>query len=103
MATSYSFHPEALFEYAGATNYFLHEASPRVAERFVTAVESVVAALVVSMQSARWRRTEDRRPACHGRRASSPVTTHRTVSARQAGCLPAVTGGTPVFRSPRVS
>jgi len=39
MATSFSFHPEALFEYAEATNYYLHEASPRVADEFVTAVE----------------------------------------------------------------
>ena len=40
MAASYDFHPEALFEYAEATNYYLHEASARVAERFVAGVES---------------------------------------------------------------
>ena len=40
MAASYGFHPEALFEYAEATNYYLREASARVADRFVTAVES---------------------------------------------------------------
>ncbi len=30
MAASYGFHPEALFEYAEATNYCLHEVSARV-------------------------------------------------------------------------
>ena len=34
MAASYGFHPEALFEYAEATNYYLHEASARVADAF---------------------------------------------------------------------
>jgi toxin ParE1/3/4 len=53
MAASHSFHPEALFEYAEATNYFLDAASPRVAERFVTAVESAVATLVAA--PTRWR------------------------------------------------
>ena len=43
MAASYGFHPEALFEYAEATNSYLHEASSRVADRFVTTVESAVA------------------------------------------------------------
>ena len=57
MATSYGFHPEALFEYAEATNYYLHEASPRVAERFVTTIESVVAALVAA--PTRWRVVEE--------------------------------------------
>jgi len=57
MATSFSFHPEALFEYAEATNYYLHEASPRVADEFVTAVESAVAALVVA--PTRWRVVEE--------------------------------------------
>lgn len=52
MPARYSFHPEALFEYAEATNYYLREASPRVAEGFVTAVESAVAALVVDPE--RW-------------------------------------------------
>lgn len=46
MATSYGFHPEALFEYAEATTYYLEQASPRVAERFVAATEAVGAALV---------------------------------------------------------
>ena len=53
MSTSYGFHPEALFEYAEATNYFLHEASARVAESFISSVESVVATLVVA--PTRWR------------------------------------------------
>ena len=57
MAASYGFHPEALFEYAEATNYYLHEASVRVAERFVAGVESAVAALVAD--PARWRLVEE--------------------------------------------
>jgi plasmid stabilization system protein ParE len=57
MAASYGFHPEALFEYAEATNYYLHEASVRVAERFVAGVESAVAALVAD--PARWRVVEE--------------------------------------------
>ena len=57
MAASYGFHPEALFEYAEATNYYLHEASPRVADRFVTAVEAAVAALVAA--PTRWRVVEE--------------------------------------------
>jgi toxin ParE1/3/4 len=48
MANCYSFHPEALEEYAEATRYYLREASARVAERFVTAVEAAVAGLVES-------------------------------------------------------
>ena len=57
MAASYGFHPEALFEYAEATNYYLHEASPRVADRFVQTVESAVAALVAD--PTRWRVVEE--------------------------------------------
>lgn len=53
MATGFSFHPEALFEYAEAANYYLDEASPRVAEAFVTAIELAIAALVAD--PARWR------------------------------------------------
>jgi toxin ParE1/3/4 len=56
MATSYSFHPEALFEYAEAANCYLHEASPRVADRFVTEIESAVATLVTA--PTRWRIVE---------------------------------------------
>ncbi|RYD74923.1 MAG: type II toxin-antitoxin system RelE/ParE family toxin, partial [Verrucomicrobiaceae bacterium] len=50
---SYSFHPEALLEYAEAANYYLNEASPQVADRFVTAVESAIAGLVAA--PTRWR------------------------------------------------
>jgi hypothetical protein len=42
----YAFHPDALLEYAAATNYYLGAASPAVAERFVTAVESAVTCIV---------------------------------------------------------
>jgi toxin ParE1/3/4 len=57
MTASYGSHPEAHFEYAEATNYDLHEASVRVAERFVAGIESAVAALVAD--PARWRLVED--------------------------------------------
>ena len=53
MAATYGFHPEALFEYTEATNYYLHRASIRVAEGFVAAIEDAVAALVVN--PAQWR------------------------------------------------
>lgn len=46
MGASYSFHPEALFEYAEAAHYYLREASLRVAERFVAEVESAVETLL---------------------------------------------------------
>ena len=65
MATSYGFHPEALLEYAEATNYYLREASPRVADGFVTSVESAVATSVESAVATlvaaptRWRVVED--------------------------------------------
>ncbi len=57
MAASYGFHPEALFEYAEATNYFLHEASARVADSFISSVESAVATLVAA--PTRWRIVEE--------------------------------------------
>ena len=57
MATTYGFHPEALFEYAEATNYYLREASARVAARFVTTVESAIATLVDA--PTRWRIVEE--------------------------------------------
>jgi len=44
MATSYAFHPEALFEYTEAARYYFGEASPRVADGFMTTVESAIAA-----------------------------------------------------------
>lgn len=46
MAAIFSFHPEALFEYAEATNYYLGEASPRVAEAFITSVENAIRNLI---------------------------------------------------------
>jgi hypothetical protein len=56
MATC-GFHPEALLEYADATEYYLHEASPRVAEAFVTAVESAVSNIRAA--PTRWRVVEE--------------------------------------------
>ena len=46
MPATYGFHPEALFEYAEAANYYLAEASVRVADSFVSDVEAAVASLV---------------------------------------------------------
>lgn len=57
MATRYGLHPEALFEYAEATNYYIREASARVADRFVTAVESAIFDLVAD--PTRWRVVEE--------------------------------------------
>lgn len=56
MSSSYGFHPEALFEYAEAANYYLEAASPRVTDGFVAAVESAVATLVAAPM--RWRVVE---------------------------------------------
>jgi len=56
MAASYSFHPEALFEYAGAANYYLSEASARAAEQFIAALESAIASLLAAPE--RWRVVE---------------------------------------------
>jgi plasmid stabilization system protein ParE len=50
---SYAFHPAALLEYAEATTFYLRQASPQVAERFVAAVESGVATIVSAPE--RWR------------------------------------------------
>ena len=57
MATTHGFHPEALFEYAEATDYYLREASVEVADRFVASVESAVAA--VAADPFRWRVVEE--------------------------------------------
>jgi plasmid stabilization system protein ParE len=54
---SYGFHPDALLEYAEATTYYLHEASPEVAERFVATVESGLSALLSAPD--RWRIVEE--------------------------------------------
>jgi plasmid stabilization system protein ParE len=45
MAARYDFHPEALREYSDATLFYLSEASPEVANRFVTAIESAIVAM----------------------------------------------------------
>ena len=50
--SSVGFHPEALLEFADATGYYLREASPRVADAFVTAVESAIQDVLES--PARW-------------------------------------------------
>lgn len=57
MPTGYGFHPEALFEFAEATNYYLHEASARVAESFIASVESAIATLLDD--PTRWRIVEE--------------------------------------------
>jgi toxin ParE1/3/4 len=53
----YAFHPDALLEYADATSYYLREASPTVAERFVAAVESAIASILAAPD--RWRVVEE--------------------------------------------
>ncbi len=50
---SYGFHPDALIEYREATDYYVREASPAVAERFVATVESGIATLLAAPD--RWR------------------------------------------------
>ena len=57
MPNGYGFHPEALFEYAEATNYFLRETSLRVADSFISGIESAVATLVAA--PTRWRIVEE--------------------------------------------
>jgi toxin ParE1/3/4 len=57
MPTSFGFHPEALFEYAEAVNYYLREASLLTAERFLADVEFATAALVAAPD--RWRVVEE--------------------------------------------
>ncbi len=47
------FHPEALLEYADATNYYLREVSPEVAQAFVIAVESAIGVILAA--PTRWR------------------------------------------------
>ena len=47
MATC-GFHPEALLEYADATKFYLREASPRVAEAFIAAVESAIGSILAA-------------------------------------------------------
>lgn len=52
----YGFHPDALLEYAEAATYYLREASPGVAERFVAAIESGIATVLSTPD--RWRVVE---------------------------------------------
>ena len=40
--SSVGFHPEARFEFAEAISYYIRKAPPRVAEAFVSAVESAI-------------------------------------------------------------
>ena len=56
MAASLAFHPEALVEFGEAASYYLREASPTVAEAFLSAVEFAVSALV--SDPTRWRVVE---------------------------------------------
>ena len=49
----FAFHPDALLEYADATNYYLGAAMPAIAERFVAAVESAVALIVADPERCR--------------------------------------------------
>ncbi|MEI8041929.1 MAG: type II toxin-antitoxin system RelE/ParE family toxin [Verrucomicrobiota bacterium] len=51
------FHPEALLEYADATDYYLREASAGVAEAFIAAVESAVDSVLAAPN--RWRVVEE--------------------------------------------
>lgn len=46
MAARLEFHPEALREYSEAALYYLEEASPEVAERFVSAIEAAISAML---------------------------------------------------------
>ena len=54
---TYGFHPDALLEYAEATNYYLQEASTDAAGRFIAAVESAVASILD--EPTRWRVVEE--------------------------------------------
>jgi toxin ParE1/3/4 len=62
----YGFHPEALLEYAEATNFYLEQASVGVAESFVAVIESAIASIIAA--PTRWRAVEQpdiRRYVCH--------------------------------------
>lgn len=54
---AYRFHPEALLEYAEAANYYAREASPPVAQAFVSRVESAIRN--VRESPTRWRIVEE--------------------------------------------
>jgi toxin ParE1/3/4 len=53
----YAFHPDALLEYAEATNYYLRQASHTIAKRFVALIESAVKAIVAAPD--RWPLVEE--------------------------------------------
>ena len=55
--TNYGFHPDALLEYAEATNYYLREAPPGVAEAFITAIDSAIGTILSA--PTRWRIIEE--------------------------------------------
>ena len=55
--TRHGYHPEALLEFAEATNYYLREAPPGVAEAFVAMIETAVEAVCTAPK--RWRVLED--------------------------------------------
>jgi hypothetical protein len=71
MPVSHSFHPEALFEYAEATTFYLREASQRVAEAFVSSVELAIVALVAA--PTRWRIIEEPQIRRYVIRAFQPI------------------------------
>jgi toxin ParE1/3/4 len=47
MAARFSFHPEALFEFAEASNYYLSVSPPNVAEGFALTVEAAIRSLLL--------------------------------------------------------
>lgn len=57
MAAKLRFHTEALFEYAEATRFYLREASPRIASRFVDALEAAISSITAA--PAQWRIVDD--------------------------------------------
>jgi plasmid stabilization system protein ParE len=54
---SYGFHPDALLEYAEATEYYLEKAYPGVAEAFIAAVESAIGGILKA--PTQWRVVEE--------------------------------------------
>ena len=48
MAARLDFHPEALREYSEAALYYLEEASPEVAARFVFSIEAAISAMLAA-------------------------------------------------------
>jgi plasmid stabilization system protein ParE len=56
MPAVYAFHPDALSEFAEATDFYIREASTSVAEAFLRAVESAINTLIAA--PTRWRVVE---------------------------------------------